>query len=424
MTERSIEDLLNRLPRPAQPDPTFEARLRQRLTQELTASEGEATAAAPQHEVTRMEVLDLEATTTTTIPAKQVPIRWLQAGAAAAVVALGVGVALMATQDDDPSLTVSAPDTTFVGASLQSTAIDLGSGTPYFVAVHGDTWVLTLAGDLLRIDDSGDAVQMGTVPAASLMAADSDALWVADAIGGDVLRLDPQDASVVAEIETGIDVMPSLIRVPSEDGTSGRYALIGGIVSNGESVWVGDRAGRVLRIDAATNEIVDSFEVPVRPDQLQLDGDHLLAVNLTGNEAAVLDAASGDVEHPVERLDNMAGAAVLDGALYLKDGADGTVTRIDLEGGAVRTSQPLGPSADIVGQAAVPTGLVVSSAGVLAYTDAEPASLHILDPETLVETGSLEVGADHGDMVVAPDGSVWLVRADARSLIHITPRPR
>lgn len=423
MTAHSIEDLLNRLPGAAEPDPGFEARLRQRLTQELRAPGGEATPALPNQDVTDMEVLELEATTTRTITTKQTPIRWRRAVAAAAVVAVCVGAVVVATRDDDPSLTVAAPDATFVGSSLESTAIDVGSGTPYFVAAHGDAWVLTLAGDLLRIDDSGDAVRIGTVPEASLMAADSDAVWIADAVSGDVLRLDPEDGSVVAEIDTGIEVVPSMIRVPSEDGTSGRYALIGGIVSNGESVWVGDRAGRVLRIDAATNEVADSFDVPVRPDQLQLAGDHLLAVNLTGNEAAVVDATSGEVVHPVEKLDNLAGAAVLGGALYLKDGEDGTVTRIDLESGATRMSEPLGPSADILGRAAVPTGMVASSAGVLAYTDAEPASLHILDPVTLVETGSLAVGADHGDMTVAPDGSVWLVRADARSLIHVTPRP-
>jgi hypothetical protein len=30
---------------------------------------------------------------------------------------------------------------------------------------------------------------------------------------------------------------------------------------------------------------------------------------------------------------------------------------------------------------------------------------------------------DHGDMTVAPDGSVWLVRANGHSIVHITPQP-
>lgn len=425
MTERSIDDLLGLLPPPAEPDPAFEARLRQRLIDELHATGGDASASVTEPaRPTTTEVFELETTTTIKpIGVKPAPSTWLRAGAAAAVVALAAAVAVVATQDDGPSTTATAPDATFVDADVETIAIDQGPNDPYFVGAHGDAWVLTLGGDLFRIGDSGGAVRVGTVPESSPLAVDGEAVWIADAVDGRVLRLDPADGSVVAEIETGIEVLTSTFRIPMQEGPSRQFALIGGIVSNGESVWVGDRAGRVLRIDPETNEIADSFEVPVRPDQLQVDGEHLLVVNLTGGEAAVVDSATGDVVRPTQAVDDLAGAALHDGALYVQDATDGTVTRIDLETGEERTSQPLGASIDVGGQPVRPTGLVASSAGVLVDTDTEPDSLHVLDPSTLLETGTLAVESDHGDMTVAPDGSVWLVRGNSHKVIRITPRP-
>jgi len=423
MTERPIEDLLSVLPQPAAPDPAFEAQLRRRLTEELHATGTDASMPGAAHDrATTTEVFELEATTTDTIRAPRTNV-WLRAAAAAAVVAVGAAAVAVALQGDDPSTTVTAPDATFVDATLETIALDQGSTDPYFVAANGDAWVLTLGGDLIRVGSSGAAVPVASVPEASPLAVDDEAVWIADAVDGRVLRLDPTDGSVVAEIDTGIEVLQSTMRLPMPEGESRRFALIGGIVANGESVWVGDRAGRVLRIDPRTNEIADSFDVPVRPDQLQIDGDDLLVVNLTGSEAAVVDSTTGDVVRTADTVEDLAGAAVHDGALYLQDATDGTVTRIDLETGDERTSQPLGGSLHFAGQPVLPTGLLVTPAGVLVDTATQPESMHILDPTTLAETGTLAVTSDHGDMAVSPDGSVWLVRANARIVVHIVPRP-
>ena len=73
-------------------------------------------------------------------------------------------------------------------------------------------------------------------------------------------------------------------------------------------------------------------------------------------------------------------------------------------------------------QPTLPTGLVVSAAGVLVDTANEPDSIHVLDPVTLAELGTLPVTADQGDMTIAADGSAWLVRNLAGDVVHITPR--
>lgn len=422
MTGRSIDELLSLLPL-VEPDATFEARLRGRLERELAGQGDEQPAASiDPHSTSTSEVFELEATTSPSTVTKRVPTQWLRAAAAAAAVAVGAATVFVALQEDSTT-TLAPPDATFVGATLETIAIDVAVSDPYFVAAREDTYVLSLAGDLTRISDTGGATRIAGVPEASPLALDDEAVWIADAVDGRVLRLDPEDGTVVAEIETGIEVQQSVMRVPMPEGPSRQFALIGGIVSSGDSVFVGDKTGRVLRIDPDTNEVVDTFDVPVRPDQLQHDGEHLLVVNLTGGQAAVVSTESGEVVHPVEEVDDLAGAALYGGALYLQDASDGTVTRIDLETGAERTSQPLGASYDPSGQPVLPTGLVVSAAGVLVDTATEPESLHILDPETLNETGTLAVTRDHGDMTVAPDGSVWLVRGNQHAVVRIVPRP-
>jgi outer membrane protein assembly factor BamB len=433
MTEHSIDHLLGLLPQPVDPDPGFEAGLRQRLTDELRGTGGDAVGpvTTPNQVATTMEVLELETTTSNAIPAGRRSSPWRWAGAAAVVVAVAAIATAVLRQDDGPSTTATTPadpTATFVDAEVESIVLEGGGSDPYFVAANADgAWVATLAGDLIRVDAAGAAVRMGSVPEASLLAIDDSAVWIADAVNGQVLRLDPADGSVVATIETGIEVLPSTFRLPMPYGASRQFALIGGIVSDGESVWVGDRAGQVLQIDPSTNEVVDSFEVPVRPDQLQLDGEHLLIANLTGDEAAVVDTTDGEVVR-TEEVDVLAGAAVHGGSLYLQDGSDGTVTRIDLGTGDRVSSEPLGASIDVGGEPVFPTGLVVSSDGVLVATeptsaDEPSASLHVLDPATLVERTTLPMDPDHGDMTVAPDGSVWLVRANGHSIVHITPQP-
>ncbi len=228
----------------------------------------------------------------------------------------------------------------------------------------------------------------------------------------------------MTRIETGVEIIENAVRFPMLEGTTRAFAQIGGIVSTGDTVWVGDRAGSVMRIDPATNEIVETFDVPVRPDLLRADGDLLLAADLLGAGVAVVDVSDGTVVYEATDLDDLAGAALYGGAVYLQDRATGTVTRTDLATGDELTSVALGASVERSSQPTMPTGLVVSGAGVLVDVDTAPDSLHVLDPITLVEVGTLAVTADQGDMTIAADGSVWLVRTQANAVAHITPVPR
>jgi outer membrane protein assembly factor BamB len=320
--------------------------------------------------------------------------------------------------------TVPAPDMTFVGATLEAFPVD-AEYNPYFVGVAEEVWVSSLAGELLRLDPAtGEIVVRATGPESSPFAVDADALWIADATTGDVIRLDPVDGTEVARIPTGVEVLENRFRQPMLEGEARTFAEIGGIVSTGDAVWVGDKGGAVMRIDPSTNEIVATLEVPYRPDLLRVEGDRLLAVDPLGGKAAVIDTDDGTVLHEFTPLEDLAGAGLYNGAAYFQDAVTGTVTRIDLATGEQLASAaregPLDPSS----QPVLPTGLAVSAAGVLVDSTTEPDSIHVLDPVTLEEVGTLATTADQGEMALASDGSMWLVRFRANEVVHITPRAR
>lgn len=453
MTERSIDELLGELPRPVHPDSSFEISLRARLAAELAADPD--IVGAPLHRYpdrpTTTEVIELQTLTPpATSPGSTRPRRvWLRAAAVVIVTGAALTGAVALLKDDSSTITsrpeitvgettvapdiavapdvtvvgtVAAPGSTFAGAILRTFSVEL-ERNPYFVAADDGPWVASLAGELVRLDaETGEIVARVTVSESSPIAVDADAVWVADAITGDVVRLDPTDGRLVARIATGVEILENSVRFPMLEGAARSFASIGGITSTGESVWVGDRAGAVMRIDPATNTITDTFEVPVRPDHIRADGDRVLVANPRAGEAAVLDVASREVIQQFTGTDDLAGAELYDGAMYLQSAADGTVTRIDLATGEQRTSLPLGASVKRDHEPTLPTGLVVSGAGVLVDTANEPDSLHVLDPVTLAELGALPVTADHGDMTLAADGSAWLVRTKTGELVHITPR--
>ena len=110
-------------------------------------------------------------------------------------------------------------------------------------------------------------------------------------------------------------------------------------------------------------------------------------------------------------------------ALFVQSALGGTVTRVDLGSGAQTTSVAVGPSVERDHDPTLPTGLVVAASGVLVDTANEPDSLHVLDPVTLADLGTLAIAADQGDITVAADGSAWLVRTTANEVIHIIPKP-
>lgn len=411
MTDRWMDEVLGLLDERVTPDQAFQTRLDERVTAELRgAREVDDQGDRPEVMVMEANVRALPATSNR---------RWV---AAAAVIALAAAASVTAvvTRDDDGVTTTADAAGSYEDADLLTIEVG-GASNPYFVAVEADVWVLSLSGELTRIDaETGKVSGRFTVPDSSPLAADDNGVWIADAIQGDVVRLDARSGDVIARVETGVELATSTVRVPMREDSSARpFSSIGGIAADGEMVWVGDRAGRVLRIDPAVNEVVESFPVDVRPDVIAVEGDALLVANLRAGDVEVIDRTTGAEVHEVTGAGRLAGAALYGSALYLQDETTGVVTRIDLHSGDRLTSDALGASPAAIGLPTLPTGLVVGARGVLVATSGS-SSVHVLDPDSLRELDVLAIPEGRGDMTIAPDGSAWIVRTRQHTVVRIT----
>ena len=452
MPDMSMKDLLGTLPDEVAPDPAFAARLRSELERELTTpTVTEALHRSPMQ--TPPEVVQMKMSRNR-LPPSRTTRWWPFAATAAAVVVLAGVLVLISTGDDDrvetPSDEVPTPieedppvveedppvveedppvveedppvveedppvevlvDSTFVDGT--STTIDVAIGNnPYRVAAAGgQLWLMSLAGDLVRFDSASlEQTADLTVAESSAMAATADALWIADTLTGEVMRVDPESATVIASIPTGIRLEDDIFRPTGAgmlEGAARRFALIGGIDATDQAVWVGDHDGLVLEIDPSTDAVVRRLEVEVRPDIVQVDGSHLLVGDYDTDVVVVYDTVSGGELARFAPVDRLIGAALYRDAAYAHDATTGVVHRIDLTTGELTSSEPLGEVARLTGLPVFSAGPVVGDAGVLVEAGDE---FVVLDTDSLREEGRFDIGGSAGEMTLDDRGNAWIVR--------------
>jgi DNA-binding beta-propeller fold protein YncE len=111
------------------------------------------------------------------------------------------------------------------------------------IAWHGGQAFVAVNDTIVRIDPGSDAaVEIAHVPSPAGLVAAFGSLWVSEnSISATVIRLDPETGDVLARI-------PGL--APTETA---------GIAVGGGSVWASGQGG-LLRIDPATNRVVDEFD--------------------------------------------------------------------------------------------------------------------------------------------------------------------
>lgn len=420
MSTPTIRELLAALPDEVAVDPEFALRLRDRVERELHSARDGAPAAGGVVEFAPATLPD----TTEPDPRHGSRRFLLIAAAVALVTALGVALAVRSDSDPEPAPVVTDPPrTTFAGATVDNWSIRTDGTNTYRVAVGDSVWTMALDGRLDRRDPSTLEIT-GTVsiPDSSPIAVAGDTVWVADGVDGSVLRIDGTTLDTTAEISTGIAVEDDVWRsgaLGMHAGERRRFARVGSIVAAGESVWLGDQDGRVLRIDPATNTVVDELDVPISADLVRVDGGQLLVVDREAGAAIVIDAATGDLVRDLGQFDRFAGADIHAGIAFVHDPTGGTVTRIDVATGEQSVSAPLGATGYIEGTPTFPPIIQVSDAGVLAVSR---GAVHVLDPETLDEVTRFEdVNTNAGELTIAADGAAWIVQFYGSTLTRITP---
>lgn len=448
MSEPTIRELLSALDDAVEPPTEFAIRLRERIAVELRSNPTLPDSSNHDLEVTEVTLSENEDRG----PSNR--SRWMYAAAAAVVLAVaigGVAVARSGDSSDESTIAVEPPESTdpphedvddgtqstpnvalgsdgsptFSGEQLETFGGFEGEHPPYRIAIDDNVWLMSLDGEITRRDRSTlDVTARITVPESSMITAGGGAVWVADAVNGDVLKIDPTSAEVTATIPTGIVIDQDVHRVGDTGMLSGgrrQFARIAGITFGGGSVWVCDQDGRVLRIDPTTDAVVDEIAVSIRPDLVRTDGDHLLVGDFGSDTAVVIDLASGEELHRLEAGRHLLGGALHDGAAYIQEGREGVVTRVDITSGDQVQSEALGKAFGNFELPIFTPGPVVSDNGVVA---ASAKTFSILDERTLEVIDQFDLDGNAGEMTMGPDGDAWIVRWSSRNVFRIPAVPR
>ncbi|HUF85593.1 MAG TPA: serine/threonine-protein kinase [Acidimicrobiia bacterium] len=313
----------------------------------------------------------------------------LAAGVAAALVLAGV-VGVIVFRND------GSTGDDLVGADRTVTSVDAG-GQPFDVAVTtGAAWVTTDRDSVKRIDPATNRVtatiEVGTRPRG--VAADAEAVWVANAGSGTVSRISSRTNRGTATIEVGGEPFA--------------------VAASSDAVWVTDIEGNtVSRIDPSDNGITATIELETRPSDVAAAEDGVWVTHTRGDTVSRIDPFTDAVSATIAVGSRPDGVAVADGAVWVANLGDDTISRID-------------PATDTVTATIEVRDAprdVAAGSGVVWVTSSEGDIVTRIDPATDTVTGTVEVGRNAVPFrLAAGDDAVWVTNLGNLTVSRIDPR--
>jgi virginiamycin B lyase len=284
-------------------------------------------------------------------------------------------------------------------------------GGPSGVAVgDGAVWVATSGVDrsrVVRIDPAGNRVAASVaVPLGQAeLAVGAGAVWVASSSDNSVSRIDPATNKVAATIAVG--------RQPS------------GIAVAAGSVWVANALDdTVTRINPAGNRVVATIPIPGQGSAFSLaaaggsvwvSGNRGLSrIDPAGNRVTPVDVCCGELA---------AGA----GDLWVADGMDRAVLRVDPASGRVLARIPVPPAAAPEGpfHIAAAGGAVWVTSETVKPKPGDAGLLWRVDAAANRFAGTLRIGTvgrNHvAATVAAGRDAVWVTVGDRDAVLRIRP---
>jgi len=288
------------------------------------------------------------------------------------------------------SLVAIDPETNRVTAE-----IPVGARPASVVFADGALWVANLDDEtVMRIDPKARRI-VRTIPtpvAPSALAAGAGAVWTIGGAGGAVLRIDPVFKDVGDPIQT-VKVGTLLGGAPATEAVAATndavWAVSGGVLST----------PRLSRIDPARKRVAARFPTGNGPTAIALGLGDLWLTDGFENTVSRIDP-TGVLLATIPVGHGASAVAVGEGAVWVVDSLDDTVLRIDPETN-FSTPIPVGryPSAIAVGADAV----WVANRG--------DGTVSRIDPETKSVVKTIEVGNSPAGIVVAA-GSVWVTNQE------------
>jgi YVTN family beta-propeller protein len=306
------------------------------------------------------------------------------AAVAAAVLAGGHGNSTQAPLRAD---VVAAIDP---AAGRVSGGVDVGLSPSHLAADGRTLWVTNADGhSVSRVDVEAGAVRqtvtgVGDGPAGVAVA--RGAVWVANSRDGTVSRIDEHTNTVVQRVHVGTD--------PT------------GVAAGAGAVWVANSGEETIsRIDPRSGRAT-KVAVHVEPTELAVGSGAVWMTSARTRTVSELDARSGRVVEVVNVGGGPSGIAVGEGAVWVANNLDGTVSRIDPATATVAATVPVGNGPNAI--AVAPDGVWVSEQFGGLVDRIDPGSNRVV---RRVAVGNRPTG------LALADGKLW-VGARASGAAH------
>ncbi|MFW2830564.1 YncE family protein [Sphingomonas sp. ID0503] len=182
-----------------------------------------------------------------------------------------------------------------------------------FLAVDGDTVWTTNDGRVEQWSTSAKKAEVAVPRPCGAMTMAFGSLWVANCKGGEVYRIDPKAAKLLAKIPAGI-------------GPSGELNVVAGA----GSIWAPSQtAGKIVRIDPATDKVVATIDAAPDTSYMAFGFNALWAASGKAETLQRIDPKTDAVSHTVKLGKQPGFLAAGEGGVWVQEQGDGTVARID-----------------------------------------------------------------------------------------------
>jgi DNA-binding beta-propeller fold protein YncE len=285
------------------------------------------------------------------------------------------------------------------GASeLTEKALDV-PGFADFLAIDGETVWTTNEGRVEQWSVEGKLASTEVPRPCGTMAVAFGSLWVANCKDGNLYRIDVKTAQVQAIISTGI---------ANPKGETN-------VVEGAGSIWVpSDGAGKIARIDPASNLVTASIAVEPNTFYLAFGYDALWAVSPDSQSLQKVDPQTDSVTGRLALGKQPGFLAAGEGAVWVQEQGDGTLARVDPNklqvSGRVKVGETL-----IYGD--IDTG-----GGAVWLRTTEDQTFAVIDPKSLKILARAGKPSGSGALRYTPEG-VWTSAHDLQTLSWWTGAP-
>jgi DNA-binding beta-propeller fold protein YncE len=260
-----------------------------------------------------------------------------------------------------------------------------------FLVVDGDTVWVTNDGRVEQWSTTGKLASVEMPRPCGTMALASGSVWVANCNGGEVYRISPEEAKVLATIPAGL-------------GPSGELNVVAGA----GYIWApNETAGTVSKIDPATNTVVATVAVAPGTSYLAYGFDALWAASGKNETLQRVDPQTDAVTHTIKLGKTPGFLAAGEGAVWIQEQGDGTVARIDPATATVTGRVKVGDN--------LKWGDIDTGAGKVWLRTTDDQMFAVIDPQSMEVVARAGKPSGSGAIRYTPRG-VWTSAHDLHSL--------